>query len=94
MAQNLNEIREKLDQIDADLIRLLADRFKLVLAVEEAKAGEPIVDLHREQVKIDNAKSLARVYGVDEEFVAALFYLIINASIKRETMARESRKGA
>jgi len=58
----LLRLRDSIDNIDAALVHLLAERFKCTQAVGEYKAkhGLPPADPAREQVQIARLRSLAR----------------------------------
>ena len=57
----LSRYRESIDNIDAALIFMLAERFKVTQAVGEHKArtGLPPADPNREKVQIDRLRALA-----------------------------------
>lgn len=58
---DLQEIRDKLDEIDAQLVRLLEKRLALSAEVAEYKigAGKPVLDRAREEQKIAAVRDLA-----------------------------------
>ncbi len=58
---DLQEIRDKLDVIDAELVRLLEERLTLSAEVAEYKisAGKPVLDRTRERQKIAAARGMA-----------------------------------
>lgn len=81
---DLNEIRLKLNDIDEQLLQLIAQRRKISIDVAKSKAmtAKPIRDAQREQellVKlIVNGKEK---YGLDAQYITALFHLIIEDSV-------------
>ena len=58
---NLLEIRDQLDGIDAEIVRLFEERMKLVEEVAEFKigTGKQVFDAEREKAKIEAVRSLA-----------------------------------
>ena len=58
---DLQEIRGKLDEIDAQLVRLLEERLALSAEVAEYKigTGKPVLDRAREEQKIAAVRGLA-----------------------------------
>ncbi len=72
---DLLEIRERLDVIDKDFVRLFEERMKLIEEVAEFKirTGKQVLDREREQVKITSVQNLAHgefnVQAVGELFV-------------------------
>lgn len=75
----LTEIRKQIDQIDTQLLQLLAKRFALmphVIAYKKAR-NLPIQDPVREKELIAAKQQFGEELGVDEKFVEQLFELIM-----------------
>lgn len=66
----LARFRASIDNIDAALVHLLAERFKITQAVGEYKAtaGLPPADPGREAVQVERLRSLAEQSGLDPVF--------------------------
>lgn len=81
---DLVRLRWTIDDLDAALIHLLAERFKCTEEVGRLKArlGLPPADPAREQQQIVRLQQLASESGLDPEFAAALLRLIINDVIR------------
>ncbi len=81
--KELQELRKKIDALDKELLLNLEERFELVNDVARLKKnkGLPIRDKEREE---DVIKSKYGLTELPEEFVAKLFRLIIDESIKQE----------
>ncbi|NLG63098.1 MAG: chorismate mutase [Candidatus Cloacimonetes bacterium] len=77
-------LRRELEQLDGQLIRLLAERERLAREIGAAKraAGIPTLDPAREAAVVRRAAALAREHGLDEEVVRAVFWKLI-ASARR-----------
>ena len=71
---DLLRLRDSIDNIDAALIHLLAERFKCTKAVGELKAahGLPPADPAREATQIARLRSLAQTAKLDPDFEQAL----------------------
>jgi monofunctional chorismate mutase len=79
----LDNVRKKIDSIDKNILALVEERFELVNEVARIKKskGLPIRDLKREEEVI---KSKLGLTELSEEFVAKLYRLILDESIKHE----------
>jgi chorismate mutase len=76
--------RESIDNIDAALIFLLAERFKITQKVGQYKAGAglPPADPGREQIQIARLRSLADTAHLDPEFSEKFLRFIIEEVIR------------
>jgi chorismate mutase len=71
--------RASIDNIDAALVHLLAERFKVTQAVGEYKAasGLPASDPGREQIQITRLRALAEEAGLDPAFTEKFLRFIV-----------------
>lgn len=76
----LEELREEIDRIDAEIVCLLNERAeKALLAGEEKKKdGLPLSDEEREEQVLERVKSMS-CGPLDDEAVVELYRSIINA---------------
>jgi chorismate mutase len=75
----LLRLRASIDNLDAALVHLLAERFKCTEKVGRLKAtsGMPPADPSREAVQIARLRSLSESSGLDPEFAEQFLNLII-----------------
>ena len=94
MSRRLDELRQKILELDETLVSLVAERRALVLEVGRIKAelGLPVLDPGREAAVVRRAASLAREQGVDEELMRDLIWRII-ASARTEQEGPASDPG-
>jgi chorismate mutase len=77
--EQLHRYRASIDNIDAALVHLLAERFKITQAVGEykASAGLPPADPEREQNQIARLRGLAEESGLDPAFTEKFLRFIV-----------------
>lgn len=75
----LNGLRAEVEQLDHDLIELLARRARLASRIGECKraSGQPVLDPAREAAVVRRAAALAAANALPEESVRAVFWQII-----------------
>ncbi|WP_051218599.1 chorismate mutase [Nocardioides insulae] len=75
----LLRLRGSIDNLDAALVHLLAERFKCTEAVGKlkARAGLPPADPDREAVQIARLKELSQSSGLDPDFAEKILNVII-----------------
>ena len=86
------EVRAGVDQVDRDLIALLARRFAYMDAAARIKPERGAVrDEARKAQVIANARAAARAAGVPDDAVAGLWERLVEASITYELAAFDRR---
>jgi chorismate mutase len=82
--EQLGEFRRSIDNIDAALIHILAERFRCTQAVGHLKAthGLPPSDPNREQQQIERLRQLARDANLDPDFAEKFLNFIIQEVIR------------
>ncbi|MFH0837909.1 MAG: chorismate mutase [Patescibacteria group bacterium] len=78
----IDEVRKKIDKLDAELVGLLAQRMSLSVQLgrEKKAAGMAIHQKTREMAVLDSAKLLADSLGLSESFVTDIYALILAES--------------
>lgn len=82
--ENISLLREKINQLDSELIKLLADRRKLSKEVILTKENSqrPIRDQQRESKLLNRLIKIGKKEGLDSHFLTKVFYEIIEDSVR------------
>ncbi|MBP6015018.1 MAG: chorismate mutase [Alphaproteobacteria bacterium] len=90
----LQRLRDSIDNIDAALIHMLAERFKFTQQVGTLKAatGLPPADPAREAQQIARLRKLAESAKLDPEFAEKFLNFIVTEVIRHHNAHRESTK--
>jgi chorismate mutase/prephenate dehydratase len=82
-ALDLNKIREKITQLDQQLLTLFAERRALTLNVAKSKAHQirPVRDQQREQELLIRLITNGKKLGLDAHYVTSVFQTIIEDSV-------------
>jgi chorismate mutase len=80
----LHRLRDSIDNIDAALVHLLAERFKCTQAVGQYKAthGLPPADPAREAQQIARLRTLAQSAKLDPDFAEKFLSFIVQEVIR------------
>jgi chorismate mutase len=85
----LAAFRKSIDNIDAALIHMLAERFRITQAVGEykAQAGLPASDPSREARQVERLRALAVEADLDPEFSEKFIRFVIDEVIRHHRRA-------
>lgn len=85
--------RDSIDNIDAALVFMLAERFKVTQAVGEYKATAslPPADPMREEKQIARLRQLARDAKLDPDFTEKFLRFIIDEVIRHHQQIRDEQ---
>ncbi len=88
--ETLRRYRQSIDNIDAALVHMLAERFKITQAVGAYKAANklPPADPGREEAQIARLRALAKDADLDPEFSEKFLRFIIDEVIRHHERAR------
>ena len=88
----LHEFRARIDELDGQLIRLLAERFEITKAVGAHKAdvGLPPADPEREREQVARLRAIAEEVGMDPGFSEKVFRLIVDEVIRHHERISEA----
>ena len=88
----LDSYRSSIDNIDAALVFMLAERFKITQAVGEhkVKSALPPADPAREERQIERLRQLARDAKLDPDFTEKFLRFIIDEVIRHHQQIRDA----
>jgi chorismate mutase len=91
----LAHLRSSIDNLDAALIHLLAERFKCTEEVGhlKARAGMPPADPEREAYQIERLRALATSSGLNPLFAEKVLALIVDEVIRNHQSISRSQAG-
>jgi chorismate mutase len=86
----LKKFRASIDNLDAALIHILAERFRITKAVGEYKASHalPPADPEREMKQVERLRAKAAEAELDPDFAEKLLNFIIKEVIRHHEQAR------
>ncbi len=83
--ENIQEIRDALDQIDLEIVKLFALRNKYVKEIVKFKSGDKsIVASERRDLVLKQRKTWAQESGLDPEMMEEIFKLHIEKNIQMQ----------
>ncbi len=90
--KQLVQFRDSIDNIDAALVFMLAERFKVTQAVGRYKAAAnlPPADPGREEKQIARLRQLAKDAALDPDFTEQFLRFIINEVIRHHESAQKA----
>jgi chorismate mutase len=89
----LQDLRDSIDNIDAALVHLLAERFKCTQAVGRLKAAHnlPPADPTREAEQIARLRALAHEAKLDPDFAEKFLTFIVEEVIRHHVALRAEK---
>ena len=78
----LKDLRDQIDELDEQLVRILARRFVLVKQIKVAKKTEglPVLDKKREKFILQKLKTLSHKHGISYRILKKVFSVIFKES--------------
>jgi prephenate dehydrogenase len=88
IAPDLRETRELIDELDKEMVQLLARRLQLSkrAGLAKAKQGKAIRDPEREQQLLAERGKWAKDIGIDEQDICGIFELVLRFSRKAQSL--------
>jgi len=81
--ETIDEIREAIDQLDLEIIRLFGLRHEYVKEIVKFKSGdESIIASERRELVLTQRKAWAEEHGLDPEMMEEIFRLLIKKNIQ------------
>lgn len=95
-SKELSVLREQIDAIDEELVKLLARRFQVTNAVGQLKAKESLcaVDPVREAQQEQRLVQFAATYGVNQALVSRIFRTIVEEVVSTHEIAARALKAS
>ena len=87
-------VRAGIDELDAEIVKLLARRFRFIEAAARIKPRrDQVRDEPRKSEVIANARRAARQNGAPEELIGRLYEMLVEGSIAHEFDEFDARGG-
>lgn len=88
----LAAFRRSIDKVDAELVRLLAERFRITHEIGVYKAANdlPPVDLPRQHAQVDGLRRLALAEGLDPDFCERFVHFVMDEVIRNHRRIAEA----
>jgi chorismate mutase len=93
--QQLLDLRKSIDNIDAAMVHMLAERFRCTQRVGALKAAHhlPPADPKREEEQVARLRALARAADLDPEFAEKYLAFVIKEVIRHHEAFERQPKG-
>ncbi|OGU58643.1 MAG: hypothetical protein A2V66_03800 [Ignavibacteria bacterium RBG_13_36_8] len=81
---SIEKIREAINKIDYEILKLLAERNRLSLEVIKSKnmMHKPVIDLLREEEVLKRVVSISKEIDLDEKYIERIYKYILENSIE------------
>ena len=86
---SLEDLRRKIDEADAQIVRLIAERIRIAKEIggEKRQRGKQIEDTEREQTVLEHVRSIAQKENINQEDIESIYRQIMTVSKGMEGMA-------
>ena len=86
---SLEDLRRKIDEADAQIVRLIAERIRIAKEIggEKRQRGKQIEDTEREQTVLENVRTIAQKENINQEDIESIYRQIMAVSKGMEGMA-------
>ena len=95
-APDLSGLRDRIDQVDRQIIALIAERLRIVeeVAVAKLEAASPFRDREREERLLLRLREHATAAGIDPHQVEALYRVVMDMSVAHQEATVRNRPDA
>lgn len=91
--KDLNEVRENIDRIDRQIVRLIAERgFYVKQAAGFKKDADDVKAPKRVEAVIEKVRALALEYGAFPDIVEVIYRQMIQSFIRKESEEFENKQ--
>lgn len=91
--RNIREIRDKIDDIDFQIISLFGERNRCVEKIVTYKTGKAdVIAKERQEEIISSRRAIAERFGLNPELIAKMYRILIKNNIKKELEILEQRE--
>jgi chorismate mutase/prephenate dehydratase len=92
-SESIVEVRENINRVDEELLRLLAERRGYSRQMAEAKQQErfPIRDREREEALLVDRIRKGRTHGLDANYVTSVYHAVIDDSVRLQQQILQRR---
>ena len=89
----MEKLRQKIDQVDQQILKLLWQRKDLVLRIAQIKQEQelPLKQPEREKIVLERVTQLSQNLGLNPKFTKDLFKLIIKNSLREQNGMQKRR---
>lgn len=86
---SLDELRRRIDQLDENIVKLLAERLSVAEAIghEKAAGATPSIDPGRERKVLDHAISVAANGGMTPDEITEIYHSVIKLARQRQEVS-------
>ncbi len=86
---NIEDLRRKIDDTDAEIVRLIAERIRIAEAIgkEKRKQGKQVEDKEREHRVLENVKGVAQAENISQKDIENIYRQIVAASRRIQGVA-------
>ncbi len=91
--RNIREIRDKIDDIDFQIIGLFGERNRLVEKIVTYKTGKAdVVAKERQEEIIRSRRTLAERFGLNPDLIEKIYRILIKNNIQKELEILEQKE--
>jgi chorismate mutase/prephenate dehydratase len=78
----LEDLRKKIDETDAEIVKLIGDRIRIAeeIGEEKKKQGKQIEDWEREHKVLENVRGVAQDANISQEDIESIYRQVLTAS--------------